>query len=164
MKFGLFILPSWPEESPDEQGRVLGEAVEQIQFAEELGFDSVWLAEHHFCRYGIVPNSVTMGMYIAAKTKRIRIATGVSVLTFMSAGPLKTLSGTAAGVGEMLRLYAGMAPLDRNITHEEVGRVGAFLLSDLSNGITGEVLHVDGGYNIMGSPGPLVDKMRAAQT
>ena len=82
MKFGLFILPSWPEESPGEQGRVLGEAVEQIQFAEELGFDSVWLAEHHFCRYGIVPNSVTMGMYIAAKTKRIRIATGVSVLTF----------------------------------------------------------------------------------
>lgn len=82
MKFSLFILPSWPEESPGEQGRILGEAVEQIQFAEELGFDSVWLAEHHFCRYGIVPNSVTMGMYVAAKTKTIRIATGVSVLTF----------------------------------------------------------------------------------
>ncbi len=82
MKFGLFILPSWPEESPGEQGRVLGEAVEQIQLAEDLGFDSVWLAEHHFYRYGIVPNSVTMGLYVAAKTKRIRIATGVSVLTF----------------------------------------------------------------------------------
>ena len=48
----------------------------------------------------------------------------------------------------------------RNITHEEVGRTGAFLLSDMSDGITGEILHVDGGYNIMGSPGRLVDHLR----
>ena len=82
MKFGLFVLPSWPEEDAGEQGRKLGEAVEQVQFAEELGFDSVWLAEHHFCRYGIVPNALSMAMHIAAKTKTIRIGTGVSVLTF----------------------------------------------------------------------------------
>ena len=79
----------------------------------------------------------------------------------LSAGPLKTLAGTAAGVSEMLRLYEHMAPLGRNITHEEVGRTGAFLLSDMSDGITGEILHVDGGYNIMGSPGRLVDHFRA---
>ncbi len=71
----------------------------------------------------------------------------------ISAGPLKTLAGTAAGVGEMLRLYEQMAPLGRNITHDEVGRTGAFLLSPMSDGITGEVLHLDGGYHIMGSPG-----------
>ena len=75
----------------------------------------------------------------------------------LSAGPLKTLAGAAAGVGEMLKLYAGMAPLGRNITHQEVGRSGAFLLSDMSGGITGEILHVDAGYNIMGSPGRLVE-------
>ena len=40
------------------------------------------------------------------------------------------------------------------------GRVGAFLLSDMSDGITGETLHIDGGYNIMGSPGRLLDAMR----
>ena len=79
----------------------------------------------------------------------------------ISAGPLKTLASTAVGAGGMLQLYEHMAPLGRNITHEEVGRVGAFLLSDMSNGITGEILHVDGGYNIMGSPGRLLDRIQA---
>ncbi len=80
----------------------------------------------------------------------------------LSAGPLKTLAGSAAGVNEMLSLYAQMAPLGRNITHEEVGHTGAFLLADASDGITGEILHVDGGYNMMGSPGRLLDTIRAA--
>lgn len=75
----------------------------------------------------------------------------------ISAGPLKTLAGTAAGVGEMIKLYEKMSPMGRNITHDEVGRIGAFLLSDLSNGITGEITHVDAGYHIMGSPGRLLD-------
>ena len=77
----------------------------------------------------------------------------------ISAGPLKTLAGSAAGVGEMLKMYEHMAPLSRNITHSEVGKTGLFMLSDLSSGITGEILHVDGGYNIMGSPGRLIDAM-----
>ena len=75
----------------------------------------------------------------------------------LSAGPLKTLAGSAAGVGEMLKMYEHIAPLARNITHEEVGNTGAFLLSDMSDGITGEVLHIDGGYNAMGSPGRMVE-------
>ena len=58
-------------------------------------------------------------------------------------------------------LYAAVAPLGRNVTHEEVGRVGAFLLSDASNGISAEILHVDGGYNAMGSPGRLLDQIGA---
>ena len=78
----------------------------------------------------------------------------------ISAGPVRTLAGRAAGVDEMLALYDQMAPLGRNITHEEVGRTGAFLLSDMSGGITGEILHVDAGYNAMGSPGRLLDKYR----
>ena len=53
-----------------------------------------------------------------------------------------------------------MAPLGRNITHEEVGRSGAFLLSAASEGITGEILHVDAGYNIMGSPGRMLDTFK----
>jgi enoyl-[acyl-carrier protein] reductase I len=81
----------------------------------------------------------------------------------ISAGPLKTLAGSAAGVNEMLSLYEHMAPLSRNITHEEVGKSGAFLLSDWAGGITGEILHVDGGYNAMGSPGRLLEKMKAAK-
>jgi len=81
----------------------------------------------------------------------------------LSAGPLKTLAGSAAGVGEMLTMYQDIAPTCKNITHEEVGRTGAFLLSSCSSGITGEILHVDGGYNAMGSPGRLLDKVRELQ-
>lgn len=79
----------------------------------------------------------------------------------LSAGPLQTVSGRGAGVDEMLGLYEAMAPLGRNITHEEAGNSGSFLLSDLSSGITGEILHLDGGYNSMGSPGRLIDKFRS---
>ena len=79
----------------------------------------------------------------------------------LSAGPLKTLAGSAAGVGEMLKMYEHVAPMSRNVTHEEVGNSGAFLLSDLSNGITGEILHIDAGYNAMGSPGRLTNMLAA---
>jgi enoyl-[acyl-carrier protein] reductase I len=79
----------------------------------------------------------------------------------LSAGPIRTLAGRAAGVDEMLALYEHMAPLGRNVSHDEVGRTGAFLLSELSDGITGEILHVDGGYHAMGSPGRLLDRIKA---
>jgi alkanesulfonate monooxygenase SsuD/methylene tetrahydromethanopterin reductase-like flavin-dependent oxidoreductase (luciferase family) len=82
MKFGLFILPSWPEAESSHQRRIYHEAVEQIQYAEELGFDAVWLAEHHFTRFGIVPSAIPFATYVAARTRTIRIGLGVSVLTF----------------------------------------------------------------------------------
>jgi enoyl-[acyl-carrier protein] reductase I len=78
----------------------------------------------------------------------------------LSAGPMRTLAGRGAGVDDMLGLYEKMAPLGRNVSHDEVGRTGAFLLSTMSEGITGEILHVDGGYNIMGSPGRLLDGLK----
>jgi enoyl-[acyl-carrier protein] reductase I len=71
----------------------------------------------------------------------------------LSAGPVRTIS--ASGVGDfkkMLTLYETFSPLRRNITEEEVGKSGMFLLSDLSGGITGETLHVDCGYHVMGGP------------
>jgi enoyl-[acyl-carrier protein] reductase I len=60
----------------------------------------------------------------------------------------------------MQGLYEKMAPLGRNVSHDEVGRVGAFLLSTMSEGITAEIMHVDGGYNAMGSPGRLLDQLK----
>jgi enoyl-[acyl-carrier protein] reductase I len=81
----------------------------------------------------------------------------------LSPGPLQTVSGRGAGVEEMLGLYESMAPLGRNVTHEEAGKCGAFLLSEMSSGITGEILHLDGGYNVMGSPGRLLEKIKAGQ-
>jgi enoyl-[acyl-carrier protein] reductase I len=78
----------------------------------------------------------------------------------VSAGPLRTLAGRGAGVEEMLGLYEHMSPMGRNVTHEEVGKAGAWLVSKESLGITGEILHVDAGYNIMGSPGRLLNLVR----
>ena len=82
MKFALFILASWPEKDASAQSRIYGEALEQIQYAEEIGFDSVWIAEHHSSRYGTFPSLMPILTHVAAKTKKIRIGGGVSVLPF----------------------------------------------------------------------------------
>ncbi|HEY8746394.1 MAG TPA: enoyl-ACP reductase [Tepidisphaeraceae bacterium] len=76
--------------------------------------------------------------------KKIRVNT-------LSAGPVRTLSAMAVGgIDEMFAHAANKSPLKRNIEPEEVGRTGVFLLSDYSNGITGENIYVDGGFNIVG--------------
>jgi len=69
----------------------------------------------------------------------------------ISAGPIKTLA--ARGISDfsaMLKSHAERAPLQRNVDVQEVGATGVFLASDASSGITGEVIYVDCGYNIMG--------------
>ncbi len=71
----------------------------------------------------------------------------------ISAGPIKTLA--AAGIGDfgfMLKWNKAHAPLKENVTINQVGNSGMYLLSDLSSGVTGEVHYVDAGYNIMGMP------------
>ncbi len=69
----------------------------------------------------------------------------------ISAGPIKTLA--ASGIGDfrmILKWNEANAPLRRNVTIDEVGNSGMYLLSDLASGVTGEVHYVDAGYNIMG--------------
>jgi enoyl-[acyl-carrier protein] reductase I len=69
----------------------------------------------------------------------------------ISAGPIKTLAARGiSGLGDMLKAHAERAPLQRNVDVNEVGSTGVFLASDASSGITGEVIYVDCGYNIMG--------------
>jgi enoyl-[acyl-carrier protein] reductase I len=76
----------------------------------------------------------------------------------ISAGPIKTLA--AAGIGDfgfMLKWNAAHAPMKKNVTIEEVGNSGMYLLSDLSSAVTGEVHYVDNGYNLMGMPAVAFD-------
>lgn len=116
-----------------------------------------------------VPGYNVMGICKAALDSVVKYlafdlgAQGVRV-NALSPGPLQTVSGRGAGVDEMLGLYEAMSPLGRNVTHDEAGRCGIFLLSDMSSGITGEILHLDGGYNVMGSPGRMLDQIKAAKT
>ncbi|WP_448659926.1 enoyl-ACP reductase FabI [Sphingomonas sp. CJ99] len=69
----------------------------------------------------------------------------------ISAGPIKTLA--ASGIGDfryILKWNELNAPLRRNVTIEDVGGAGLYLLSDLASGVTGEIHHVDAGYNVIG--------------
>ncbi|MEJ2026034.1 MAG: SDR family oxidoreductase, partial [Limibacillus sp.] len=69
----------------------------------------------------------------------------------ISAGPIKTLA--ASGIGDfryILKWNELNSPLRKNVSIEEVGGAGLYLLSDLSSGVTGEVHHVDSGYNVIG--------------
>jgi enoyl-[acyl-carrier protein] reductase I len=69
----------------------------------------------------------------------------------ISAGPIKTLAARGVGdLGDMMRAHAERAPLHRNVDQLEVGGAALFLASDLSSAVTGEVMYVDCGYNVMG--------------
>jgi len=71
----------------------------------------------------------------------------------ISAGPVRTLA--AAGIAGFKRMYgsfADVAPLRSNITIEDVGKTAIWLASDLSSAVTGEVIYVDGGFNVLGVP------------
>lgn len=73
----------------------------------------------------------------------------------ISAGPVKTLA--ASGIGDFRLIFKWNeynSPLRRNITLQDVGGAGVFLLSSLGNGVTGEVLHVDAGYHVVGMKAP----------
>ena len=69
----------------------------------------------------------------------------------ISAGPIKTLSATGIkDFDSILDIYKGKAPIHNNLTIEQVGNVATFLLSEMSNAITGQVIYADNGYSIMG--------------
>jgi enoyl-[acyl-carrier protein] reductase I len=78
----------------------------------------------------------------------------------LSAGPVRTLA--AAGIGDfksMLTINAAIAPMQKNITQDDVGKTAAFLLSDWSQSITAENVHVDAGYHIMAGPSHAIEKL-----
>lgn len=78
MKFGAFLLLHSPDMKPSEE--VYANAVAQAELADGLGFDAVWLAEHHFSSYGYSPNPLYLAVKLAERTRNIRIGTAVVVL------------------------------------------------------------------------------------
>jgi enoyl-[acyl-carrier protein] reductase I len=109
----------------------------------------------------VVPHYNVMGVakaaleasvrYLAADLGKSRVRVNA-----ISAGPIRTLAA-AGGIGDfryILRWNQYNAPLTRNVTIEDVGGAGVYLLSDLAAGVTGEVHHVDCGYHIVGMKNP----------
>ena len=107
-----------------------------------------------------VPHYNVMGVAKAALEASVRYLAadlgGVGIrANAISAGPIKTLA--ANGIGDfryILRWNQLNSPMQRNVTIEDVGGAGVYLLSDLSSGVTGEVHHVDCGYHTVGMKNP----------
>ncbi len=100
-----------------------------------------------------VPNYNTMGLAKASLEASVRYlaynlgAKGIRV-NGISAGPIKTLA--ASGIkdfGKLMSAFAATTPIRRNVTIDDVGNTAAFLLSDLSGGISSEIIYVDGGFS-----------------
>jgi enoyl-[acyl-carrier protein] reductase I len=104
----------------------------------------------------VVPHYNVMGVAKAALEMSVRYLAadlgprGIRV-NAISAGPIKTLAASGVhGLSKMLEYHRTHAPLRKNTEQDEVGDTALFLLSPLSRGVTGEVIHVDGGFHVMG--------------
>ncbi len=109
----------------------------------------------------VSPHYNVMGVAKAALEASVRYLAydfgkqGVRV-NAISAGPIRTLAAAGvSGFKTMYRQFAELAPLRQNITIEDVGGTAVYLCSDLAAKVTGEVVYVDAGYNIMGVPEPV---------
>ncbi len=113
----------------------------------------------------MIPNYNVMGVAKAALEASVRYLAadlgGLGIrVNALSAGPMRTLA--ASGIGQfkdMLRWHELNAPLERNVSLEDVGGAGLYLLSPLSGAVTGEVHHVDSGSNVRG----MIDKDKAEE-
>lgn len=104
----------------------------------------------------VVPNYNLMGIAKAGLEMSVRyLAAEMGPQNIrvngISAGPIRTLASSAVGgILDMIHHVEEVAPLRRTVTQVEVGNAAAFLCSDLASGVTGQVLYVDAGYEIMG--------------
>jgi enoyl-[acyl-carrier protein] reductase I len=103
-----------------------------------------------------IPSYNVMGLAKASLEANVRflaqdLGPGNIRVNAISAGPIRTLAASGVkGLKKMIQRVGDTAPLRRNVTIDDVGNAAAFLCSDLAAGITGEVLYVDAGYNIVG--------------
>jgi len=106
----------------------------------------------------VMPNYNIMGVAKAAleasvKYLAVDLGTAGIRVNAISAGPMRTLAGSAVGgARQVYKWNAEYSPLRRNTQLDDVGGAGLYLLSDLSAAVTGEVMHVDSGYNTVGVP------------
>jgi enoyl-[acyl-carrier protein] reductase I len=106
----------------------------------------------------VVPRYNVMGVAKAALESSVRylaydLGPRGTRVNAISAGPIRTLSSAAiSGFAGMRDFMEANAPLRRNVTAEEVAKVAVFLFSDMSSGITGDVLYVDAGYHVTATP------------
>jgi alkanesulfonate monooxygenase SsuD/methylene tetrahydromethanopterin reductase-like flavin-dependent oxidoreductase (luciferase family) len=133
MKLGVFsVVDHYPGELPRSAGELYGELLEQAQAADEWGFDSFWVAEHHFHPYGAIPRPPIWMAAAAERTRRIRLGSAVVVLPFDN--PLRSAEDYAmvdvlsngrlnlgVGAGYLQHEFAGFGldPADKRARFDE---------------------------------------------
>ncbi|MGI5200692.1 LLM class flavin-dependent oxidoreductase [Spirillospora sp. CA-108201] len=154
MKFGIMNL--FPVNDGVSDHQVLRQTLEEIELADRLGFDSVWLAEHHFSKYGILGSPINFAMAVAERTTSITIGTAVLVLPLHD--PLRLAEDIAAldvlsggrvvigvGRGYQPAEFAGFGiPLEESkVRYKETLDVLRLALTQENFSYHGEVLHYD---------------------
>ena len=129
MKLSIFSVQDHYPAQARTVPQLYGEIIAQAELADALGYDTFWVAEHHFHEYGVVPNPAVMLSTLAQRTKRLRLGTAISILTFHN--PL-TVAESYAGVdrnGEVI-LYNANIPeyLQANRFNHEPKRPRKLLL------------------------------------
>ena len=121
-----------------------------------LGRQSALLTLSYLGAMRALPSYNVMGLAKASLEANVRFLAydlgpdGIRV-NAISAGPIRTLAASGIkGLRQMLAHVSEAAPLRRNVTIDDIGNAASFLVSDLAGGITGEILYVDAGYNIVG--------------
>ena len=139
-----------------------------IPLMEKAGGGSI-LAMTYYGAEKVIPHYNVMGVAKATLEACIRylavdLGTRNIRINAISSGPIKTMA--AAGIGGfnyMLKYSELNTPLRRNVTPEDNGKTALYLLSDLSNNVTGEVLHLDGGYHVVGMKDPFIPNIEVPE-
>jgi enoyl-[acyl-carrier protein] reductase I len=135
-----------------------------VPLMEKAGGGSI-LAMTYYGAEKVIPHYNVMGVAKAALEASVRyLAVDLGDknirVNAISSGPIKTLA--AAGIGGfnyMLKYSELNTPMKRNVTPENNGETALFLVSDLSKNITGEVIHLDGGYHVVGMKNPFIENI-----
>lgn len=139
-----------------------------VPLMEKAGGGSI-LAMTYYGSEKVIPHYNVMGVAKATLEASIRyLAVDLGEknirINAISSGPIKTLA--AAGIGGfnyMLKYSELNTPLKRNVTPDDNGKTAVFLLSDMSENITGEVVHLDGGYHVVGMKDPFIENIEVPE-
>ncbi|MDP6707782.1 MAG: LLM class flavin-dependent oxidoreductase [Alphaproteobacteria bacterium] len=150
MKFGLFYLFSDFGNIPQQQ--IYAEVLDEIEHAESLGFESVWLPEHHFAIYGMLGNPLVMAAAVAQRTKKMKIGTAVVLLPFqhpMRLAEDAALVDTMSGGRLLLGVGRGYQPIEFHGFGVDQGKSSAMFEESfqiLKDVLSGKKVQLDGEF------------------
>ncbi|MBO4956365.1 MAG: enoyl-ACP reductase [Rickettsiales bacterium] len=139
-----------------------------VPLMEKAGGGSI-LAMTYYGAEKVIPHYNVMGVAKATLEACVRyLAVDLGPknirVNAISSGPIKTLAASGiSGFNYMLKYSELNTPLRRNVTPEDNGKAALYLISELSSGVSGEVLHVDGGYHVVGMKDPFIENIEVPE-